>query len=71
LGLLRNLREVFGKLKRGQLTPKFCPNCGSPEIQLSSKFDLWLFPEQYICKKCSYKGPIVMELEKKEENDED
>jgi predicted RNA-binding Zn-ribbon protein involved in translation (DUF1610 family) len=65
--LIQNLREVLGKLKRSQPVPKFCPRCGSPEIQLSSGFDIWLFPEQYVCRKCGYKGPVVMELEKEEE----
>jgi predicted RNA-binding Zn-ribbon protein involved in translation (DUF1610 family) len=69
MGFLQNLREVFGKLKRGQPLPKFCPKCGSPEIKLSSRFDIWLFPEQYVCQKCGYKGPIVMELEKEEEQE--
>jgi C4-type Zn-finger protein len=65
LGFLQNLREVFGKLKRSPPRPIFCPRCRSPEIKLSSRFDVWLFPEQYICQKCGYKGPIVLELEKK------
>jgi len=64
MGLLQNIREVLGSLKRGKQRPKFCPRCGSPEIRLSSKFDIWLFPEQYVCQKCGYKGPVVMELEK-------
>jgi C4-type Zn-finger protein len=25
-----------------------------------------LFPEQYFCKNCGYRGPIVMEIEKEE-----
>jgi predicted RNA-binding Zn-ribbon protein involved in translation (DUF1610 family) len=69
LGFLQNLREVFGKLKISQPKPKFCPKCGSPEIQLSSRFDVWLFPEQYVCRKCGYKGPVVLELEKEEETE--
>jgi len=56
-------------MKRSQPTPKFCPRCGSSEIQLSSRFDLWLFPEQYVCLKCGYKGPVVLELEKEEEKE--
>lgn len=63
MGLVKNLREVFDKLKRGEPVVKFCPKCGSSKIQLSSRFDVWLFPEQYFCQKCGYKGPIVMELE--------
>jgi hypothetical protein len=27
---------------------------------------MWLFPEQYICPDCGYKGPIVLELVKEE-----
>jgi len=28
---------------------------------------MWLFPEQYICPQCGYKGPIVLELEEQKE----
>ncbi len=66
--MLQNLREVLGKLRRSQPTPKFCPKCESPEIHLSSRFDIWLFPEQYVCPKCGYRGPIAMELEKEKED---
>jgi ribosomal protein L37AE/L43A len=67
LGLLRNIREVVKSLKHSQPTPKLCPRCTSPKLRLSSRFDIWLFPEQYICEKCGYKGPIVLELEKEKE----
>jgi len=67
LGLLKNLREVVKNLKHAQPTPKLCPRCHSPKLKLSSRFDIWLFPEQYICQNCGYKGPIVLELEKEEE----
>jgi predicted RNA-binding Zn-ribbon protein involved in translation (DUF1610 family) len=69
LGLLQNLREVFGKLKRSQPVPKFCPKCGSSKVRLSSRFDIWLFPEQYVCHECGYKGPVIMELERGEKDE--
>jgi len=47
---------------------KYCPRCGSPNLKLSSSLDLWLTPAQYICEKCGYKGPVVME--KEDENEE-
>jgi hypothetical protein len=28
--------------------------------------DYWLTPRKYICRKCGYSGPIVMEIEKEE-----
>jgi len=31
---------------------------------------MWLFPEQYICADCGYKGPIVLELVKEEKEEE-
>jgi hypothetical protein len=30
---------------------------------------VWLFPEQYICENCGYKGPIVLELVKEEKEE--
>jgi predicted RNA-binding Zn-ribbon protein involved in translation (DUF1610 family) len=53
-------------LKRRKPSKKYCPRCGSPEIHLSSSLDYWLTPRKYVCKKCGYVGPIVMELEKEE-----
>ena len=67
MGILRNFREVVGNLKHKKATPKLCPCCGSPKIGLSTRFDMWLFPEQYICQQCGYKGPIVLELEQQED----
>jgi predicted RNA-binding Zn-ribbon protein involved in translation (DUF1610 family) len=58
------MREILGSLKRRRPTRKYCPRCGNPDIQLSSKFDIWLLPEQYTCEKCGYVGPIVLEMEK-------
>ena len=40
-----------------------CPRCGSTNIKLSSKFDAWLMPKQYVCYDCGYNGPIILELE--------
>jgi len=28
---------------------------------------MWLFPEQYICSQCGYKGIVTLELEQQEE----
>jgi len=66
LGVLKGLREVFGGLKHEKTAKKFCPVCGSPRLRLSSKFDIWLTPEQYVCESCGYKGPIVMEIDEEE-----
>jgi C4-type Zn-finger protein len=72
MGTLKNLREVLKGLKHkklGKPTPKFCPKCGNPKIKLISGSNTYpkmygITPEQYICEKCGYKGPIAMELEK-------
>jgi len=69
MGILRNIREVVGNLKHDRPTPKLCPRCGNPRLRLSSRFDIWLFPEQYVCEQCGYKGPITLELEKEEADD--
>lgn len=67
MGILENLREVLKGLRRRKLVPKLCPRCGSPKLQLSSRFDIWLTPEQYVCENCGYKGPVVMEIEEEGE----
>jgi len=67
MGMLRNFCDVFKSMKRRSPALKLCPRCGSPKLRLSSRFDVWLTPEQYLCEKCGYKGPIVMELEKEKE----
>jgi predicted RNA-binding Zn-ribbon protein involved in translation (DUF1610 family) len=63
LGVFKSFREVFKELKQGKSAVKVCPACGSSQISLSSCFDAWLMPVQYVCEKCGYKGPIVMEIE--------
>ena len=67
MGILENLREVLKGLKRRKLVLKLCPRCGSPKLRLSSRFDVWLTPEQYVCEDCGYKGPVVMEIEEEGE----
>jgi len=64
MGFLRDLLNVLMKTKRSNLSPFACPRCSSQKIRLSSKFDIWLTPEQYVCENCGYKGPIVLQLEK-------
>jgi len=64
--MLQDMREVLKTLKRRKPSKKYCPKCGSPEIRLSSSSDYWLTPVKYVCKKCGYYGPVVMELEKEE-----
>ena len=67
MGILKDLREILKGMKRRNQTIKLCPKCGSPKLKLSSSFDIWLTPEQYVCRNCGYKGPIILEVEKKEE----
>ncbi len=67
MGVLQNIHEVLKGLRRGGAVKKLCPRCGSSKLRLSSRFDIWLTPEQYICESCGYKGPIVMELEETSE----
>ena len=45
---------------------KVCPKCGSPKLNLSSKFDIWLTPRRYVCDECGYMGPVVLEIEPQE-----
>jgi len=68
VGILKDLGEILKGMKRRKQAIKLCPKCGSPKLRLSSSFDVWLTPEQYVCENCGYKGPVVMEVEDKEEN---
>jgi predicted RNA-binding Zn-ribbon protein involved in translation (DUF1610 family) len=64
--LLQDMREVLKTLNRRKSSKKYCPKCGSPNIQLSHGAGFWLTPPKYTCKKCGYSGPVFMELEKEE-----
>jgi len=73
LKLLGEFFEFINKLFRSfrwrspsSRVVRICPRCGSPDIHLSSKFDVWLTPEQYVCRRCGYKGPIILEIEEDE-----
>ena len=74
MGIIADFREVIRELKhkkRGEVTTKLCPKCGSPKISLSSGFDIYprmygITPGQYVCSKCSYRGSIVIEQTKEE-----
>jgi predicted RNA-binding Zn-ribbon protein involved in translation (DUF1610 family) len=64
--LLRDMRDLFGTMKRRRPSKIFCPRCGSPEIHLSSSMDYWLTPKKYVCDNCGYYGILIMEVEKEE-----
>lgn len=49
---------------------KVCPVCGSRKLRLSSPLDGWLTPEVYICEECGYRGPIYLELQLEEKEDD-
>ncbi|MEJ2244295.1 MAG: hypothetical protein P8X87_07215 [Candidatus Bathyarchaeota archaeon] len=69
MGKLSNFRDVIKELKhtnRKEKTINLCPRCGSPEISLSSSSDIYprlygITPRQYLCSKCGYRGPLVLE----------
>ncbi len=67
---LENIREVLKTIKHRKPCGIFCPKCASPKIRLFSSLDAWLTPKKYICEDCGYAGPIIMELEKIEEEKE-
>jgi len=66
MGILKNMREVLKTLKHRGPSKIYCPKCGSPRIHLSGSLDYWLTPKKYVCEDCGYVGPIVMEIEKEE-----
>jgi predicted RNA-binding Zn-ribbon protein involved in translation (DUF1610 family) len=64
---LENIREVFKTMEHRKPSSIFCPKCANPDVKLISSLDGWLTPKKYICEKCGYYGPLIMELEKTEE----
>jgi predicted RNA-binding Zn-ribbon protein involved in translation (DUF1610 family) len=66
MSILQNIREVLRGLNKRKAVKKLCPRCGSSKLRLSSRFDIWLTPEQYICESCGYKGPVVMEVDEED-----
>ncbi|HDM23410.1 MAG TPA: hypothetical protein ENG22_00500 [Candidatus Bathyarchaeota archaeon] len=67
--ILKKLSKIFS---RGTAkTIRVCPRCHSPDIALSTKFDGWLTPEIYVCKRCGYRGPIYLEISVEEETNAD
>ncbi|MCW4020310.1 MAG: hypothetical protein NWF14_03665 [Candidatus Bathyarchaeota archaeon] len=67
---LKRLHFLLRKIVRSSQSPrtvKVCPRCRSLNIKFSSKMDVWLTPSRYVCENCGYMGPIVMEIEKVEE----
>ncbi|MBC7131322.1 hypothetical protein H5T51_08990 [Candidatus Bathyarchaeota archaeon] len=67
--ILREIKELFRIMKHRRPTRIYCPRCGSPEVGLSSSLDYWLTPKKYVCRKCGYMGPIIMELEEIEKEE--
>jgi predicted RNA-binding Zn-ribbon protein involved in translation (DUF1610 family) len=64
MGKVNDFIDVVKGLKKSKSKIKVCPRCGSSSIRLSNNLSFWLTPAVYICEKCGYEGPIVMELEK-------
>ena len=77
MGKLSDFRDVIKELKhtnRKEKTIKACPRCASTEISLSHTSDIYpqlygITPRQYLCPKCGYRGPLVLEktIEKQKE----
>lgn len=60
--ILQDIIKLFKSMKHRSPSRIYCPRCGSPEVHLSSSLDYWLTPKKYVCDKCGYSGPLVMEL---------
>ena len=66
MGLIRDLREVLKTAKRRRPSKIYCPRCGSPEIHVCYRTDVFLTTKRYLCDNCKYIGPLIMEIEKEE-----
>ncbi|MGC8962140.1 MAG: hypothetical protein ACP5K1_06860 [Candidatus Bathyarchaeia archaeon] len=60
----RLTRGLLKALKRGRKgIISICPKCGYPRIHQLNSLGGWLTPPIYICDKCGYAGPILLEIE--------
>ncbi len=66
---LENIRDVLRTMEHRKPSGIFCPKCANPNVRFISTLDGWLTPRQYLCEKCGYNGPLIMELEKTEEEE--
>lgn len=64
--MLKGLTFILKHMRRREIRPKICPNCGSRNIHKVHSFE-WLFPSKYLCEECGYEGYIVLEISKDEE----
>ena len=76
MGRLSDFREVLKELKHkklGEATINLCPKCGSKKIALNSLGTYpglyGIAPRQYVCPECGYKGPLVVEQTKTDEEE--
>jgi C4-type Zn-finger protein len=77
MGRFADFRDVISGLKhkkRDKTIVQLCPKCGSPKISLNRGSDVYpqmygITPRMYVCQECGYRGPIVLE-ETKEENED-
>jgi len=65
--LLGNLREVLKTVKHRKPSTIYCPRCASQKIHIFSSLNYGIMPRKYLCENCGYVGPVVMELEKEED----
>lgn len=70
--MFNKLYHILKKLRWSSASSKSvraCPRCGSTKVMFSSKYDSWLTPKRYYCNKCTYVGPVILEIEEQDGKD--
>jgi predicted RNA-binding Zn-ribbon protein involved in translation (DUF1610 family) len=65
---LRDLWRTITKVRHRGPQPKFCPMCGGHRVYSEPNFGI--LPTVYRCRDCSYEGPLVVEIEPDEGQDD-
>ena len=56
----KNFLKSLRRKKRNVIT--VCPKCGNARIHQLNSLSGWLTPLIYVCNKCGYIGPILLEI---------
>lgn len=69
---MESFKNFLKSLKRKRSNPlAICPKCGNPKVSQLNSLSGWLTPSMYVCNKCGYTGPILLEVDSSNDLSED